>query len=139
MSITHRAPASCPVCSDDLITLRVGCASCGTEISGHFTRCRFCALDRADLRVLEVFLRSRGNVRDVQAHLGVSYPTARQRIAELLDRLGLADAVAAERLTTPPPGPAAPAVDRGRVLADLAAGRITVDVAESLLGQGAAT
>ena len=88
---THRPPTTCPVCSESLITLRLGCPSCGTELSGHFETCRFCRLGSADLEILEVFLRSRGNVRDVQAHLEVSYPTARARLSEVLDRLGLGD------------------------------------------------
>lgn len=116
---TYRAPTSCPVCSTDLITLRVGCPNCATEISGHFEPCRFCRLDSADLEMLEVFLRSRGNLRDVQAHLGVSYPTARQRFGELLARMGLGEE----------PDP----TDSETVLRDLAAGRISVDDAEQLL------
>ena len=88
---THRPPTTCPVCSESLITLRLGCPSCGTELSGHFETCRFCRLGAADLEILEVFLRSRGNVRDVQAHLEVSYPTARARLIEVLDRLGLGE------------------------------------------------
>ena len=124
---THRPPSTCPVCSESLITLRLGCASCGTELSGHFDTCRFCRLSSADLAILEVFLRSRGNIRDVQAHLEVSYPTARLRLIEVLDRLGLADEVA--------PEPQVRAVeDVGTVLADLAAGRIDVASAEELLG-----
>lgn len=117
---TYRAPSTCPVCSTELITLRVGCPTCATEISGHFQPCRFCRLDAADIELLEVFLRSRGNLRDVQAHLGVSYPTARQRFTDLLVRMGLADV----------PDP----VDSATVLSDLAAGRISVDDAEELLG-----
>ena len=121
MTASYRAPSTCPVCSDRLVTLRVGCATCGTELSGQFEPCRFCRLDAADLEVLEVFLRSRGNLRDVQAHLGVSYPTARQRFGELLARLGLAEPVAA--VTD----------DSATVLEDLAAGRISVEEAEVLL------
>ena len=119
MTTTHRAPTACPVCSHDLITLRVGCPSCGTEISGQFEPCRFCRLDAADVELLEVFLRSRGNLRDVQAHLGVSYPTARQRFTDLLVRMGLGDS--------------RDQVDSASVLRDLAAGRISVDDAEALL------
>jgi hypothetical protein len=121
------------VCSDALITLRLGCPSCGTELSGHFEACRYCRLEASDLTVLEVFLRSRGNVRDVQAHLGVSYPTARARLLELLDRLGFAEA---------PPGPTIDvihrpeAADAAGVLADLAAGRIGVAEAEAALRRG---
>ena len=130
---THRPPTTCPVCSESLITLRLGCPSCGTEVSGHFDSCRFCRLDRADMEILEVFLRSRGNIRDVQAHLEVSYPTARARLAEVLDRLGLG--AEAGPVAAPEPDPPA-AADPSVVLADLAAGRIGVDVAEQLLSRG---
>jgi hypothetical protein len=134
---THRAPTTCPVCSSSLITLRLGCPSCGTELSGHFDSCRYCRLDSGDAQILEVFLRSRGNVRDVQAFLGVSYPTARARLGEMLERLGFGDEPAA----TPTPTAAAPWSRTSRqpdriaeVLADLAAGRMDVDEAERLLG-----
>jgi hypothetical protein len=134
---THRAPTTCPVCSSSLITLRLGCPSCGTELSGHFDSCRYCRLDSGDAQILEVFLRSRGNVRDVQAFLGVSYPTARARLGEMLERLGFGDEPAA----TPAPPAAAPSSPASRqsdrmaaVLADLAAGRMDVDEAERLLG-----
>jgi hypothetical protein len=128
---THRPPTTCPVCSDSLITLRLGCPSCGTELSGHFETCRFCRLSPTDAEILEVFLRGRGNVRDVQAHLEVSYPTARARLSEVLDRLGLGE------VPSPEPRPATAAeVDAAAILADLAAGRLDVAQAETLLGGG---
>jgi hypothetical protein len=127
---THRPPTTCPVCSESLITLRLGCPSCGTELSGHFETCRFCRLGAADLEILEVFLRSRGNVRDVQAHLEVSYPTARLRLIEVLERLGLGE-TPSPSATTPA---TAPPADTAAILADLAAGRLDVAEAEALLG-----
>jgi hypothetical protein len=98
---------------------RLGCTHCGTELSGGFAACAYCGLGDDDLDLLRVFLISRGNMKELERHLGVSYPTARQRFADLLGRLGLEvqDQV----------------VDRERILADLAAGRISVDQAESLL------
>jgi hypothetical protein len=63
----------------ELVTSRLGCPGCGTELSGHFARCDFCALDAKELELLRVFLSSRGNLREVEKHLGVSYPTARAR------------------------------------------------------------
>jgi hypothetical protein len=126
---THRPPSTCPVCSESLITLRLGCPSCGTELSGHFDTCRYCRLGAGDLEILEVFLRGRGNVRDVQAHLEVSYPTARARLIDVLERLGLGDAPIQTGTAADAPGRPAPA----EVLADLAAGRLDVAAAEALL------
>lgn len=87
----YHAPADCPVCGDDLITIRKGCLTCGTELTGEFSSCSFCALDVAELDLLKVFLASRGNLRDVEKHLGVSYPTARVRLDGVLAKLGLLD------------------------------------------------
>lgn len=98
-------------------------------------------MNSADLAILEVFLRSRGNIRDVQAHLEVSYPTARIRLIEVLDRLGMAEEPTAPTTALGPHAPGAPPVSAGHrevgaVLADLAAGRIDVAEAEVLLGEG---
>jgi hypothetical protein len=86
---TYRAPSDCPVCGDELITTRLGCRNCGSELAGEFGHCDFCALDERETELLRVFLASRGNLREVEKHLGVSYPTARARFTELLMKLGL--------------------------------------------------
>ncbi len=119
MNHLHAGPSTCPVCTQELITTRLTCPGCHTEISGTFSACRYCQLTGDDQVLLEVFLRSRGNLRDVQSHLGVSYPTARQRFNDLLTRLGLDEPVA----------------DPRDVMNDLAAGRISVEEAQSILEQ----
>lgn len=118
--LSHRPPSDCPVCSSRLSITRLGCHECGTELSGDFRLSPFAALSMADQEMLRVFLVSRGNMRELERHLGVSYPTARQRYAELLTRLGLEDDDEAP-------------IDRDKVLSDLAAGRISVDEAEESL------
>ncbi len=87
----HRAPSDCPVCGDQLAVTRLGCPSCGSELAGVFRSCEFCALNTGEIEMLRVFLGSRGNLREVEKHLGVSYPTARLRFAALLTKLGLGD------------------------------------------------
>jgi hypothetical protein len=118
-SSAHRPPRDCPVCSHQFMITRLGCTHCGTELSGGFAACAYCGLADDALDLLRVFLISRGNMKELERHLGVSYPTARQRFADLLGRLGLEVQDQA--------------VDRERILADLAAGRISVDQAEDLL------
>ena len=116
------------MCGDDLSLTRLGCGSCGTEVSGVFAGCRFCGLGAADRELLGVFLASRGNLRRVERHLGVSYPTARQRFAELLSTLGIEPEAGDDGLDA-----GAQPVDRDDVLARLAAGQLSVDEAERLL------
>lgn len=125
----HHAPSDCPVCGHDLITIRKGCLACGTELVGEFASCEFCALDAADLELLKVFLAARGNVREVEKHLGVSYPTARARITAMLVKLGLADEPDA------PVESSAAASERDQILAQVAAGKLSATDAAALLAR----
>ena len=93
-----------------------------------FGACDFCALGDEDREILRVFLSSRGNMKDVERHLGVSYPTARSRFDTLLGRLGLAP--------SPEPAPESPGAsreDRVAVLERLARGEVDVDAASDLI------
>lgn len=118
----YRAPADCPVCGGELITTRVGCRACGTELVGEFAHCDFCGLDERETEVLRVFLASRGNLREVEKHLGVSYPTARARFTELLTKLGLAgEEVPSTSMT------------REQVLSEVASGALAPEEAAALL------
>jgi hypothetical protein len=89
--MTHDVIATCPVCASDLSVTRLHCDSCGTTLEGEFTVGRFGRLSREQLGLLESFLRSRGNLREMERELGLSYPTVRSRIEGLLRALGLGD------------------------------------------------
>ncbi len=121
----YRPPSDCPVCGSGLALTRLSCGSCGSELSGVFETCSFCGLNDAERDLLRVFLVSRGNMREVERHLGVSYPTARQRYADLLTKLGLEPSE---------PAPAAePELSRTDVLAKLARGELDIEGATDLL------
>jgi len=122
--IEHRAPSDCPVCGAELAIIRLGCASCGTELAGVFQPCEFCALNDRETEMLRVFLSSRGNLREVEKHLGVSYPTARLRFAELLEKLGLGETAERE-----------PALTRDQILSEVASGALSPTEAQELISQ----
>ncbi len=83
--------STCPVCESRLHVTRLHCNTCGTTIEGEFNVGRFANLGRDQMLLLEGFLRSRGNLRELERELGVSYPTIRSRVESLLRALGLAD------------------------------------------------
>jgi hypothetical protein len=89
--VTHDVIATCPVCAQELTVTRLHCRSCGTTLEGEFTVGRFGRLNREQLGLLESFLRSRGNLREMERELGISYPTVRARVDALVRALGLGD------------------------------------------------
>ena len=84
----HDVISTCPVCSSELAVTRLHCGSCGTTLEGDFSVGRFGRLNRDQLALLESFLRSRGNLRDMERELGISYPTVRSRVEQLVRSLG---------------------------------------------------
>jgi hypothetical protein len=86
--MAHDVIATCPVCSSELTITRLQCHSCGTTLEGEFSVGRFGRLDREQVALLESFLRSRGNLRDMERELGISYPTVRARVESLIRALG---------------------------------------------------
>lgn len=85
----NHPPRNCPVCGEKLHLTRLSCQGCGTELSGDFESCEFCALGVEERDLLKTFLASRGNMKALERQLGVSYPTARARLDGVLARLGI--------------------------------------------------
>ena len=86
--MTQPLPNKCPLCSGSLEVTEASCLDCGIQIRGHFELAPYRNLDPEQLRFLETFLRCRGIIRDVEAALGISYPTVRGRLDALLNALG---------------------------------------------------
>jgi hypothetical protein len=119
LTAERAAPRDCPVCGGRLALTRLSCRECGTELSGSFKTCEFCSLPAEERELLRVFLASRGNMKELERHLGVSYPTARARFDSMLSRLGLTEkAVPDPRVGT---------------LEQLARGEIDIDEADQRL------
>ena len=144
-SAPHDVIATCPVCAGELAVTRLHCAECGTTLEGRFGVGRFGRLDKDQLALLESFLRARGNLRDMERELGISYPTVRNRVEALVRALGLADDPAgatpaaaapehpAETPSPPATDPGFVAAERRRVLERLARKELTPEDAAAIL------
>lgn len=123
--------ATCPVCEGELQVSRLRCTTCGTAIEGQFSVGRFGRLSREQMYLLESFLRARGNLRDMERELGISYPTVRNRVEALVRALGLTDDSAAPVPVAP--ADTADATLRRDVLERLARHEITAEQAAAEL------
>lgn len=136
--MAHDVISTCPVCSSELSVTRLHCESCGTTLEGEFSVGRFGRLNREQLTLLESFLRSRGNLRDMERELGISYPTVRGRVEALVRTLGFGARAAAEGDTADVVPEDDRSLTRHEILERLARHDITADEAAAAI-RGLAT
>lgn len=89
----------CPSCGGTLEIARLNCTSCETAVLGRYQPCPFCRLSPDGTRFLLTFVRCRGNVKEMERELGVSYWTVRRRLDGLIEELGVEAAPADEDVT----------------------------------------
>lgn len=130
-------PARCPFCGDALVITELYCRQCDVTTRGRFAPGpvaefdeaqlpvlrRFARLSPEQLQLLEAFVRCEGRLNRLQEEVGLSYPTLRSRLHEMLETLGY----------LPTETEKTRAQERRRILDDLAAGAITAAEAAELL------
>lgn len=114
----------CPACAGELMVTEQTCVRCGTAVSGQFRPTIFSKLSEDSLAFVEVFVKNRGNVKEMERELGWSYWTIRNRLNEVIAELGF------EEKSEPAPPPPS---QRQEILAQLDRGEITVEAAAELL------
>ena len=121
----YAAPSRCPVCRSELEVSRLHCPSCDTTIDGRFTGGPFAHLTAEHLEFIVTFVRCEGRIHRMEQELGLSYPTIRNRLHEVIRALGFEPGkeevveVSAEK--------------RSSVLEELEAGKISADEAMRML------
>ena len=88
--MSYQLLSECPVCSSSLKATRLQCSACGTTIENDFELSRFEKLTKEQLNFAEIFLKNRGSIKDVERELGISYPTVRARLNDVIKALGYA-------------------------------------------------
>ena len=122
-----RMPDRCPACSGRLRVTGLACPHCGVRIEGAFDACPICSLEGENRSLLGLFLRARGNAKEIERMLGISYPTVRARLDRLWTQLDLAIP------TSEPTSQSAL-----KILAELREGKLSVDQAVTRLQHRAA-
>ena len=123
----HPILGTCPVCHQTLTVTRLHCRNCDTTIEGQFTVGAFEQLTPEQVAFAETFIRCEGKLNRMEQQLGLSYPTLRGRLNELIEAMG-------GGLGQEEPAPAGVSdEERRQILDELAAGRITSEAAVKLL------
>lgn len=82
----------CPICKEKLIATRLTCKHCGLELTNDFALSKFNYLAYEDLQFIEFYLKCRGNLKELMQQLNLSYPAAKKRLDQVLERLGYSTA-----------------------------------------------
>jgi hypothetical protein len=125
----HKAIETCPICQDHLVITTLKCQGCESEIHGTFKNSAFCGLSPEDQAFAEMFIRLRGNVKEMERELGVAYNAVRNQLDRLIQNLGSKE----EAEHIPAPEKPSDRVDRRAILDQLEQGEISADEAVELL------
>jgi hypothetical protein len=124
----HLLPNKCPLCDGEVTVTKIYCRNCDTTIEGRFTTGTFSQLNQEQLSFVKTFVRCEGKITRMEAELGLSYPTIRNRLHEVIRALGYE------------PGEEEYVVlsdqKRKHILEDLEKGNITYEDAMSMLEEG---
>lgn len=123
-------PAVCPLCQGEIIITRFECQTCETAFEGRFRQPAFANLSPEQWQFVKTFIRCEGKIKSMEAEIGLSYPTIRNRLHEIIRTLGY-EPYGMEEIQ-PAPTPEA----RQRVLQALEKGEISVKEALRLLEEG---
>jgi len=86
----HKVFRTCPSCGGDLIITELSCTSCDTVIRGRYTTSAFEQLSEESLRFLELFVTSRGNIKEMERETGLGYWTIRGHLDDIIEELSSA-------------------------------------------------
>ena len=78
----------CPICKETLQVTRLYCPNCDTTLEGHFALGRLYQLSADQLAFIETFVRCEGKINRVGEEMGISYPTVRSRLTDVIRALG---------------------------------------------------
>ena len=118
-------PQTCPSCGSALAVTQLNCTACGTGVVGKFELSPFFRLKPESLNFLEVFVRNRGNVKEMERETGESYWTIRRQLDEVIAEMGFPEASTPDEISA----------QRQDILAQLSRGEINVQDATRLLKQ----
>jgi hypothetical protein len=122
----QKLPGKSPFDGGEIVVTRFYCPGSGVTVEGRFeVRIPFSQLNQEQLEFVDTFLKCEGKLSRMEGELGLSYPTIRNRLHEIIRALGYEPGKEESE--------SAPVIDRSAVLAELDAGNITFDEAMSQL------
>jgi len=117
-------PTHCPSCQSNMVVTQVGCTNCDTTIVGNYPISSFFTLSSENLSFLEAFVKNRGNVKEMEREMDISYWSIRSKLDKIIEEMN-SESIPQEAIEN----------TRLDILARLRAGEIKADEAIQLLDE----
>ena len=82
-----RLPTACPSCHGELAVKQLRCERCETEVDGLYPLPALASLGQEDQEFILEFIKASGSLKEMAGILDVSYPTVRNRLDEIIEKL----------------------------------------------------
>lgn len=83
----QKLPIICPSCEHSLSVSQLTCTNCATTISGDYLLPLFLRLSIEDQQFVMDFILSGGSLKTMASKLGKSYPTVRNMLDDIIEKL----------------------------------------------------
>ena len=80
-------PYLCPCCQSQLKVKSLSCKQCGTEVTGLYNLPALTCLPQDDQMFILNFVKCSGSLKDMAKQLGLSYPTVRNLLDEIIEKI----------------------------------------------------
>ena len=82
-----RLPKKCPSCEGILKVKQLQCEACETQVTGVYALPQLTILSTPDQEFILDFVKASGSLKVMAQKMGLSYPTVRNKLDEIIDRL----------------------------------------------------
>ena len=87
MEMKKNLPNACPSCNAQLHVAALYCPTCETRIEGDYRLPTLLLLPTDDQRFVLDFILCSGSLKEMASRLGLSYPTVRNRLDDIINQL----------------------------------------------------
>jgi hypothetical protein len=82
-----KLPTHCPSCEERLVVKRLHCTNCETEVEGLYPLPSLSSLLQSDQEFVLHFIKASGSLKEMAKLLGVSYPTVRNKLNDVIEKI----------------------------------------------------
>lgn len=84
---TPKLPVACPSCLGSLHVSQLSCPACSTQVSGNYPLPVLLRLPAEEQAFILQFFLSGGSLKEMASQIGISYPTVRNRLDDLIEKV----------------------------------------------------